>query len=279
MAFFSWFQRMKARLSDQADIIADGQVPMPMYTCLHVKSSVSAKVFQEWYEFTPYEVGIPKYGLFFKTSDFASKFYMGEKIKSFPEVRLHYLYGIWGSAFTILFKRFVQEKNRQNEINKMVFQTPSNNDIISNNAADDDDHEIIVEDRGDDICVHDAHDTSDEVVIEGNSDNEDDNDEIFEKESCDNNKSKTKFIQLKRSRTQSENVDIVPNNDEDEDSSAQDDNYEDTNTMKERKESIFKRLNDLPNRFRLQKKSKGSAPIPMSQTLPNLSETMKKSSR
>ena len=268
---------MKARLSDQADIIAEGQVPMPMYTCLHVKSSVSAKVFQEWYEFTPYEVGIPKYGLFFKTSDFASKFYMGEKIKSFPEVRLHYLYGIWGSAFTILFKRFVQEKNRQNEINKMVFQTPSNDDIISNNA---DDHEILVDKSDDDICVHDHddHDTSDEVVMQGNSDNED-NDEIFVKESCDNNKSKTKFIQFKRSRTQSENIDIVPNVDEDEDSSAQDDNDEDTNTVKERKESIFKRLNDLPNRFRSQRKSKGSRAIPMSQTLPNLSETIKKSSR
>ena len=37
---------MKARLSDQADIIANGQAPMPMYTCLHVKSNVSAKVFQ-----------------------------------------------------------------------------------------------------------------------------------------------------------------------------------------------------------------------------------------
>ena len=103
---------MKARLSDQADIIADGQVPMPMYTCLHVKSSVSAKVFQEWYEFTPYEVSIPKYGVNFKTSDFASKFFMGEKIKSFPEVRLHFLYGIWGSAFTIQFKRLLQEKGR-----------------------------------------------------------------------------------------------------------------------------------------------------------------------
>ena len=120
---------MKARLSDQADIIANGQVPMPMYTCLHVKSNVSAKVFQEWYEFTPYEVGIPKYGLFFKTSDFASKFYMGEKIKSFPEVRLHYLYGIWGSAFTILFKRLHQERSRngQKEIVKMILQTPSSN--------------------------------------------------------------------------------------------------------------------------------------------------------
>ena len=38
--------RMKARLSDQADKIRNGQVPMPMYTCLHVKSNVSAKIFQ-----------------------------------------------------------------------------------------------------------------------------------------------------------------------------------------------------------------------------------------
>ena len=123
---------MKARLSDQADIISNGQVPMPMYTCLHVKSNISAKVFQEWYEFTPYEVGIPKYGLYFNTSDFASKFYMGQKIKSFPEVRLHYLYGIWGSAFTILFKRFVQEKSRngQNEIAKMILETPSRDELI-----------------------------------------------------------------------------------------------------------------------------------------------------
>ena len=78
--------------------------------------------FQEWYEFTPYEVGIPKYGVFMNTKDFASKFYMGQKVKSFPEVRLHYMYGIWGSAFTILLKRLVQEKGRngEKEVLKMV---------------------------------------------------------------------------------------------------------------------------------------------------------------
>ena len=98
---------MKARLSDQGNKIKDGTIPFPMYTCLHVKSNVSAKIFQEWYEFTPYEVSIPKYGVNIKTQDFASKFFMGEKIKSFPEVRLHFLYGIWGSAFTIQFKRLM----------------------------------------------------------------------------------------------------------------------------------------------------------------------------
>ena len=151
--------RMKARLSDQADKIQNGQVPMPMYTCLHVKSNVSAKIFQvlnfitlakmdnikcsvlqEWYEFTPYEVGIPKYGVFFRTSDFASKFYMGQKVKSFPEVRLHFLYGIWGSAFTILFKRLLQEKGRnsQGEILKMILNDPSDEDEEEVKENDDD---------------------------------------------------------------------------------------------------------------------------------------------
>ena len=122
---------MKARLSDQALKIQDGSSPMPMYTCLHVKSNVSAKIFQEWYEFTPFEVSVPKYGINFKTSDFACKFYMGQKIKSFPEVRLHFLYGIWGSAFTIQFKRLWTEKGRNghNEILKMILPNPSSTDI------------------------------------------------------------------------------------------------------------------------------------------------------
>ena len=133
--------RMKARLSDQADKINQGQVPMPMYTCLHVRSNVSAKVFQEWYGFTPYEVEIPKYGVFIRTSDFASKFYMGQKVKSFPEVRLHFLYGVWGSAFTILFKRLLQEKGRnsQGEILKMILNDPSDEIEVKEN-----DQEIIV---------------------------------------------------------------------------------------------------------------------------------------
>ena len=40
--------RMKARLSDQAEVIKNGRAPFPMYTCLHVKSNVSAKIYQEW---------------------------------------------------------------------------------------------------------------------------------------------------------------------------------------------------------------------------------------
>ena len=35
---------------------------------------------------------------------------------------MHFLYGLWGSAFTILFKRLVQEKGRngESEVLKMI---------------------------------------------------------------------------------------------------------------------------------------------------------------
>nr|XP_040574096.1 LOW QUALITY PROTEIN: cytosolic phospholipase A2-like [Lepeophtheirus salmonis] len=132
--------RMKSKLSDQREKIADGKAPMPIYTCLHVKSNVSAKMFQEWYEFTPYEVGIPKYGVFMKSNEFASKFYMGQVVKKFPEVPLHFLSGIWGSAFTILFKRFVQEKGKNgvDEIMRMVLMDKQDPQCSSEEEAEDD---------------------------------------------------------------------------------------------------------------------------------------------
>ena len=37
---------MKSKLSDQKVKIEEGEVAMPMYTCIHVKKNVSAKIFQ-----------------------------------------------------------------------------------------------------------------------------------------------------------------------------------------------------------------------------------------
>ena len=39
-------KRMKARLSDQREKVLNGSAPLPLYTCLHVKSNVSAMIFQ-----------------------------------------------------------------------------------------------------------------------------------------------------------------------------------------------------------------------------------------
>eukprot|EP00092_Neocalanus_flemingeri_P004994 GFUD01005370.1.p1 GENE.GFUD01005370.1~~GFUD01005370.1.p1 ORF type:complete len:807 (+),score=194.31 GFUD01005370.1:211-2631(+) len=114
--------RMKSKMSDQGEKIKDGDVAMPLYTCIHVKKNISAKIFQEWYEFTPYEVCIPKYGISVPIEKFGSKFYVGNPVSDHKELPLHYLYGVWGSAFTILFKRLIQEKGRggQKEILKIL---------------------------------------------------------------------------------------------------------------------------------------------------------------
>jgi hypothetical protein len=41
-----FFQRMKSKLSDQREPLAGGRAALPLYTCLHVKKNISAKIFQ-----------------------------------------------------------------------------------------------------------------------------------------------------------------------------------------------------------------------------------------
>ena len=47
----------------------------------------------EWVEFTPYEIGMDKYGTFMRTELFGSKFFCGKLIEKFPESPLYYLQG------------------------------------------------------------------------------------------------------------------------------------------------------------------------------------------
>lgn len=61
-------------------------------------------IFQEWVEFSPYEIGIAKYGTFMKSEDFGNKFIVGKKIKHFEELPLHFLQGkiLLFSAFPLI---------------------------------------------------------------------------------------------------------------------------------------------------------------------------------
>lgn len=104
--------RLHSKLTDQQKKVADGKIPMPMYSCLHVKKHVSAMVFHEWMEFSPFEIGMPKYGTFMKPELFGSKFFMGHLVKKFEEPPLHFLQGIWGSAFCIQLKRLLQDDKK-----------------------------------------------------------------------------------------------------------------------------------------------------------------------
>ena len=56
----------------------------------------------EWVEFSPYEIGMTKYGTFMDAEMFGSKFFMGKVVERFKEQPLHFLQGIWGSAFSVL---------------------------------------------------------------------------------------------------------------------------------------------------------------------------------
>ncbi|OWK09380.1 PLA2G4F [Cervus elaphus hippelaphus] len=92
-------QENPAKLSDQKEAVSQGQNPYPIYSSVNVRSNVSGEGFAEWCEFTPHEVGFPKYGAYVPTELFGSDFFMGRLLQLRPESRICYLQGMWGSAF------------------------------------------------------------------------------------------------------------------------------------------------------------------------------------
>lgn len=49
--------------------------------------------FADWVEFSPYEIGMAKYGTFMSPDLFGSKFFMGTVVKKYSENPLHFLMG------------------------------------------------------------------------------------------------------------------------------------------------------------------------------------------
>lgn len=47
----------------------------------------------DWVEFSPYEIGMAKYGTFMTPDLFGSKFFMGTAIKKYEENPIHFLMG------------------------------------------------------------------------------------------------------------------------------------------------------------------------------------------
>nr|ABI53033.1 cytosolic phospholipase A2 zeta [Mus musculus] len=88
-----------AKLSDQQETVSQGQNPYPIYASINVHKNISGDDFAEWCEFTPYEVGFPKYGAYVPTELFGSEFFMGRLLHFWPEPRICYLQGMRGSAF------------------------------------------------------------------------------------------------------------------------------------------------------------------------------------
>ncbi|XP_045679283.1 cytosolic phospholipase A2 zeta isoform X1 [Phyllostomus hastatus] len=107
--YFLYEEENPAKLSDQQEAVSQGQNPYPIYSGVNVRSNISGENFAEWCEFTPYEVGFPKYGAYVPTKLFGSEFFMGRLLKLWPEPRICYLQGMWGSAFAASLDEIFQK--------------------------------------------------------------------------------------------------------------------------------------------------------------------------
>nr|XP_019580981.1 PREDICTED: cytosolic phospholipase A2 epsilon [Rhinolophus sinicus] len=94
-------ERSECKLSDQRAALSQGQNPLPIYLTINIKDDVSNKDFREWCEFSPYEVGMQKYGAFIPTELFGSEFFMGRLMRRIPESRMCYMLGLWSSIFSV----------------------------------------------------------------------------------------------------------------------------------------------------------------------------------
>lgn len=91
-----------AKLSDQRKALDNGQNPLPLCLAMNVKQNACSTLdYKEWCEFSPYEVGLLKYGAFIRSEHFGSEFFMGRRTKALPESRICYLQGIWSNIFSI----------------------------------------------------------------------------------------------------------------------------------------------------------------------------------
>ncbi|XP_064928879.1 cytosolic phospholipase A2 isoform X3 [Columba livia] len=133
--------RMDTTLSDMKEKINHAQCALPLFTCLHVKPDVSELMFADWVEFSPYEIGMAKYGTFMSPDLFGSKFFMGTVVKKYNENPLHFLMGVWGSAFSILFNRVLGVSNSQNKGPTMEEELENIRlkHLVSNDSSDSED--------------------------------------------------------------------------------------------------------------------------------------------
>ncbi|XP_036891011.1 cytosolic phospholipase A2 [Sturnira hondurensis] len=133
--------RMNMTLSSLKEKVDTAQCPLPLFTCLHVKPDVSELMFADWVEFSPYEIGMAKYGTFMSPDLFGSKFFMGKVVKKYEENPLHFLMGVWGSAFSILFNRVLGVSSSQNKGSTMEeeLENITAKHIVSNDSSDSDD--------------------------------------------------------------------------------------------------------------------------------------------
>lgn len=109
----------------QAQHIAYASYPFPVYTAVLGDAGYS----QEWFEFTPYEIGCRAFSSYIPAWAFGRTFEHGKSTNNAPEQSLGYLLGIFGSAFAfnfeqaydILVRQFIQVPFLQSLIDSIAY--------------------------------------------------------------------------------------------------------------------------------------------------------------
>lgn len=102
---FSPDKRQRMVLSEQIKRIEKAQDPFPIYTAVHAEIGYP----EEWYEFTPYEIGSPWQGVYIPSWSFGRRFEKGVSIDFATEQSFGFLLGIYGSAFAATARKIYKE--------------------------------------------------------------------------------------------------------------------------------------------------------------------------
>lgn len=112
-------EKVQVHISDQAKQIADGSLPMPIYTAISAEDANSESL---WYEFTPYEVGAPWLSAYVPTWAFGRKFKNTSSVTFAPEQPMGTLLGTFGLAIGITLKRMFKEAGIENNMKLIVLK-------------------------------------------------------------------------------------------------------------------------------------------------------------
>jgi len=97
--------RQQISLSSQQNIIKEGDYPLPIYNAVRGDKYAA----QNWYEFTPYEIGGAWLGAYVPTWAFGRFFEGGISRDTNPEQTLGYHFGMYGSGFAARLDRLYEE--------------------------------------------------------------------------------------------------------------------------------------------------------------------------
>lgn len=123
-------ERLNITLSDSHAHIADGSIPLPIYTA--VTPNIEP---YEWLEFTPFEVGSSYQKAYVPTWSYGRKFKEGHTTNFAGEQSLGYMMGVFGSAFEFDVEDAVRHTSQA--INASIEKFPSAVQPILHHIIDD----------------------------------------------------------------------------------------------------------------------------------------------